>query len=301
MICIVTGGLGFIGSHIVDLLIEQSHKVFVVDNLSTGSIHNLNDQAEYEINDILNLNFLTEYFKKINPDWIFHTAALPRIQPSYEDPILHDDVNVRGTLNVLEACKTINIKALVYSSSSAVYGTPTMIPTDENAAISPLSPYALQKYAAERYLHILGEKYNIPLVSLRYFNPYGPRSFNKKNPFNAYTSVVGIFTNQKSENKTLTITGDGSQERDFIHVKDVARANLLAAEKIQLTDKNVYNVGYGECISILQLAKLFNHPYTFVPERLGEAKITHANIDAMKSLGWMPKYQLNKFITENSL
>jgi len=263
MKCIVTGGLGFIGSHIVDLLIEKGCKVYVIDNLSTGSIFNLNNRAEYEINDILNVEFLIEYFHKIKPDWIFHTAALPRIQPSFDEPISHDEVNVRGTINVLNACKNTPFKALVFSSSSAVYGTPIKVPTDETEQINPLSPYALQKYTAERYLHIIGERNNMPIVSLRYFNPYGPRSFNKKNPYNAYTSVVGIFNNQKNHGEPLTITGDGLQKRDFIHVKDVAHANLVVAEKICVSKNNVYNVGLGDCISILDLAKYFNYNYIF--------------------------------------
>lgn len=246
MKCIVTGGLGFIGSYVVDKLIEKGHTVFVIDNLSTGSMSNQNSNATYEIKDILDNSFLFPFFKSINPDWVFHLAALPRIQPSFDDPVLHDEVNVRGTLNVLESVKNINIKALVFSSSSAIYGTPVEFPTTENAAIDPLSPYALQKYAAERYLHILCLRNKIPVVSLRYFNPYGKRSFNPKNPFNAYTSVVGIFANQKKNSLPITVTGDGLQERDFIHVKDVAEANVLVAEKIQHTNQKVYNVGYGE-------------------------------------------------------
>ena len=301
MKCIVTGGLGFIGSHVVDKLIENEHSVYVIDNLSTGSLNNQNHNAKYEIKDILNKSFLQSFFNIIKPDWIFHLAALPRIQPSFDDPFTHDEVNVIGTLNIFEAIKNVQIKALVFSSSSSVYGTPNEIPTNELAPIDPLSPYALQKYAAERYLHILGLKNNIPVVSLRYFNPYGLRSFNPKNPFNAYTSVVGIFANQKKNKTPLTITGDGLQERDFVNVKDVAEANILVAEKIHLSNQQVYNVGSGHKISILELTKLFKTDYLFLPERKGEAKVTYAYISKLRYLGWNPKYSLEEFIEKGNI
>jgi len=301
MKCIVTGGLGFIGSSLVDELIENGHIVYVIDNLSTGSLDYQNEKANYEIKDILDRTFLFSFFEQIKPDWVFHLAALPRIQPSFDDPIQHDEVNVRGSINVIDAVKNIGIKALVFSSSSAIYGTPTEFPTSEKAAINPLSPYALQKYAAERYIHILANRLTLPVVSLRYFNPYGPRSFNKKNPFNAYTSVVGIFANQFKNNLPITITGDGLQERDFIHVRDVASANILVAEKIEITNQNVYNVGYGEKISILELGKMFGNNYVFLPEREGEARITHANISELQKLGWNPRYKLNESLILNDI
>lgn len=303
MNCIVTGGLGFIGSHLVDELVARGHQVYVVDNLSTGSKDNANSHAIYEINDILNYEWLSAFIHKINPDWVFHLAALPRIQPSYEDPHLHEDVNVKGTINIAQICSDNNLKlkALVYSSSSSVYGNPLHFPTDETERVDPLSPYALQKYAAERYLHIFSERYKFPVVSLRYFNPYGPRSFNKKNPFNAYTSVVGIFNNQAQSNQPLTITGDGLQERDFIHIKDLALANIVVAENIAMTNGNVYNVGRGKTISILNLAKLFNKPYVFIPERQGEAKVTHADITALSGLGWTPTISIEDAILSGNL
>ena len=298
MKCIVTGGLGFIGSHVVDELIKKKHEVFVIDNLSTGSPDNSNNKASYEIKDILDKKFISDFFNAVNPDWIFHLAALPRIQPSFDDPQSHDDANVRGTLNILEVIKTMKIKAFVNSSSSAVYGNPDMIPTNEKAAINPLSPYALQKYASERYLHIFADRYNLPIVSLRYFNPYGPRSYNEKNPFNAYTSVVGIFANQKKNGLQLTITGNGLQERDFIHVKDVALANILVAENIEKSKMKIFNVGNGDKISILNLARLFNTGFKFIPERKGEAEVTFADITELKKLGWKPQYNL-KISIEN--
>ena len=294
--CLVTGGLGFIGSHVVDLLIKNQHEVWVIDDLSTGSFDNANANAKYEIHSIGESDFLDQLLAKIKPHWVFHLAALPRIQPSFDDPILHDEVNVHATIKLLLSLKSIPIEAFVFSSSSAVYGNPDELPTSESASINPLSPYALQKYAAERYVHILGDRHNIPVVSLRYFNPYGPRSFNPKNPFNAYTSVVGIFRNQLNEGKAMTITGNGLQERDFIHVFDVANANLIVAEQINTTRMQVYNVGSGQCMSILDLSKKFDAPAVFIPERKGEANITLAKVDKLKQTGWEPLVSIENAI-----
>ena len=296
--CLVTGGLGFIGSHLVDLLIQNQHKVWVVDDLSTGSSDNTNPNAEYEIHSICDAVFMEKIMSEIKPDWVFHLAALPRIQPSFDEPILHDEVNVHATIKLLLASKNLNIEAFVFSSSSAVYGNPDELPTSENSSINPLSPYALQKYAAERYVHILGDRNNLPVVSLRYFNPYGPRSFNKKNPFNAYTSVVGIFHNQLSKGQAMTITGDGLQERDFIHVYDVANANLIVAQKIKKSQMQVFNVGTGNCMSILDLSEKFNAPRIFIPERKGEAKITLSNSDKLKRIGWQPLISIEDAIEQ---
>lgn len=284
--CLVTGGLGFIGSNLVDKLIERGFSVTVVDNLSTGDIKYCNAKATYEIFDILEQTKLSALIKSLQPQWIFHLAALPRIQPSFEDPIGHDDVNVRGCLSLIQSCQGTPVEAVVYSSSSSVYGTPELCPTPESSQIAPLSPYALQKYAGERYLHIFGQRNNIPVASVRYFNVYGPRSFNPKNPFNPYTSVVGIFQNLSDQGKPLTVTGDGTQERDFVHVWDVALANIRVAERMDVARDQVFNVGTGEKISILQLAQLFEREFVFVPERKGEARITHADNTALRNLGW---------------
>ena len=289
---LVTGGCGFIGSHLVDLLVEQGQDVYVIDNISTGKISNLNAAAKLVELDLLDKKKVHSAVNEIKPRHVMHLAALPRIQPSFSDPVLHDNVNVRATINILEACRKIKLDSFVFSSSSAVYGTPDEYPTTESAQIQPLSPYALQKYTAERYVHILGEYWSIPVVSLRYFNVYGPRSFNPKNPFNAYSSVVGIFNSQSKNNETITITGDGSQKRDFIHVRDVASANYFVSQNISNTKNKVYNVGSGNTISILELAKLFGVNYDFIRERKGEAEITFANTEKLNNLGWNYKVDL---------
>jgi UDP-glucose 4-epimerase len=290
---IVTGGAGFIGSNLTDLLIEKGFEVLVIDNLETGKKENINPKAGFIKEDIVNFEKIEPLFNDI--DYVFHLAALPRIQPSFDEPVEHEQANVIGSINCLLSCKGKNIKKFVFSASSACYGTPKEIPTTEKAEINCLSPYALQKYAAEQYCLILGERYNIPVNSLRYFNVYGPRSFNEKNPFNAYSSVVGIFENQKKNGEKITITGDGEQSRDFIHVEDVALANLAAAQSDSVY--GIYNVGFGKTYTINQIAKMYNTEYMYIPERKGEARITYANIEkTKKDLGWSPKIKLEDYI-----
>lgn len=287
--CIVVGGAGFIGSNLVDLLISEGEQVVVIDNLSTGKKENINPAAELVKEDIVNFKNIEPIFK--DADYVFHLAALPRIQPSFEQPVEHEETNVIGAINCLLACKDKKVKRFIFSASSACYGNPEELPTSEEAKINCLSPYALQKYAAEQHCFILGERYGIPVVSLRYFNVYGPRSFNPKNPFNAYSSVIGIFENQKKEGKPLIITGDGEQSRDFVHVHDVARANLLAAKSERRN--RVYNIGSSKPYTVNQIAKMFGGETRHVPEREGEAKITWANIErAKKELAWEPKEKL---------
>jgi UDP-glucose 4-epimerase len=206
-------------------------------------------------------------------------------------------VNVVGTINCVLACRDAGVRRLVYSSSSAAYGNPVRLPTPEDEPIAPLSPYALQKYAGEAYALLLGERYGVEVVALRYFNVYGPRSFSDRNPFNAYSSVVGIFATSAFRGEPLLVTGDGLQERDFVHVRDVARANLAAATAQQ--SGRVYNVGAGSTISILELAKRFDAPYELVDERPGEARVTWADVRAIRDeLGWEPKVSLDEGIRE---
>lgn len=290
--CLVTGGLGFIGSNLVDKLVEAGHRVVVVDNLSTGNTKNANPAAAYETFSVMDEGRLRTTVKSVQPNWIFHLAALARIQPSFDEPESHDDTNVRACLSLIRVCREFPVQAVVYSSSSAVYGNPEIFPTPEEAPVAPLSPYALQKYAGERYLHIFGRKFNVPVTSLRYFNVYGPRSFDSNNPYNAYTSVVGIFFHQAMRGVPLTVTGDGLQERDFVHVWDVADANICLATNIDRSIDKVFNVGTGQKISVLRLAQIFEREYQFIAERSGEARITHADVSKLKALGWVPSVQL---------
>ena len=296
---LVTGALGFIGSHVVETLVAEGHEVLGLDDLSTGSRKNAIESAGYEEISILNPK-LESVIKNFNPDYIFHLAALPRIQPSFEEPLLHNQVNVDGTIKLLEIARNLNISAFVNSSSASVYGNPSTFPITEETFIDPLSPYALQKYAAERYVKILGDKWNIPNVSLRYFNPFGPRSFNPDSDGNAYSPVLGVFANSITQHGKIFITGDGSQSRDFIYVGDVARANLTAAKKIREISGQIFNISSGTHQSILSIAEKFKAPIEFIPERSGEARVSWGSNEKFVQLtGWKPSLSVDEYISQS--
>lgn len=286
-IVIVTGGAGFIGSHLVDALIEKGEEVFIIDNLSTGKREYINPKAKFFEVDLCD-------FKKIRPlfngvDFVFHLAALPRIPLSIEKPIETNNINIGGTLNALIASKEAKVKKFIYASSSSVYGNQTNLPMKEDLMCCPLNPYALQKYVGELYCKIFFEIYGLPTVSLRYFNVYGPRQPKK----GAYTPVIGVFLEQKAKGRPLTITGDGEQTRDFSHIFDVVRATILAMESKKVGKGEVINVGAGENHSINELAKMIGGKITYIPPRMGEMRHTLADITlAKKLLGWEPKIKL---------
>jgi UDP-glucose 4-epimerase len=298
---LITGVAGFIGSNLLDFLIKNTDwEITGIDNLSTGTESNIsehlsNPRFSFRQMDCIHLSSLKEF------DIVFHLAALPRIQPSFEFINEHIVANLVNGIHLLEIMiMEDNFPRIVYSGSSAIYGTPEHIPTGENEPVSCLSPYAFQKYEFEKYLELISTRYPLDYVILRYFNPYGPRSFNPSNKFNAYSSVVGIFLNRKKEGKSLLITGDGNQKRDFIHVLDVARANYLAAihpEKLNTS----FNIGNGSTLSILNLAKMISGKYEFIAKREGEADITFANIAKAKEiLKWAPLYTIEEYLKENS-
>ena len=294
MRCIVTGGAGFVGSHIVDLLVGQGMDVLAVDDLSTGFEKNVNRKAKLVSLDIRDADALTRVCT--DADLLFHTAALPRIQPSFDQPVEHEEVNVIGTIRCLQAARDAGIRKLVFSSTSAIYGNTEKLPTPEETPPDLLNPYALQKLAAEQYCFILGQRFGVPTVALRYFNVYGPRSFNEKNPHNAYTSVIGIFHRQRQSGERLTVTGDGQQSRDFVHVYDVAQANLTAALSGRVCE--TYNVGSGVSVTINEVARMFSSDIVYTPERPNEARATHADITKIqRELGWRPRITLEEGIT----
>ena len=294
---LITGVAGFIGSNLLDYILEKTDwKITGVDNLSTGSIENIshvinNDRFEFENKNCGEIKTLRPFSK------VFHLAALPRIQPSFN--LVTDHVKA----NLLETCYLIELMIeenyfpkFIYSGSSAIYGTPINYPTNEEERIDCLSPYAFQKYEVEIYLKLISTRYPLDYVTLRYFNPFGPRSFNPLNKFNAYSSVVGIFLNQYKNGEYLTITGDGSQKRDFIHVKDVAKANYFASLTNEYTN-DCFNIGSGSTISILEVGKLISDKVKFIEKREGEAEITWADIDKANSiLNWSPEYLLTDYI-----
>ena len=295
---LVTGVAGFIGSNLLDFLIEKTDwKITGYDNLSTGSSDNIKQHLSekrfvFKEADVFSIDSLKPF------DIVFHLAALPRIQPSFELIKEHITANVLLSAHLLELMiREKHYPRIVYSGSSAAYGTPVQIPTPETEKIDCLSPYAFQKYEVERYLELISTRYPIDYVTLRYFNPYGPRSFNDKNPFNAYSSVVGIFLNKHNKGEKLLVTGDGSQQRDFIHVEDLAKANYMAAvhpEKLNTS----FNIGFGSTLSILELAKLISgNNYQFIDKREGEAEITFADTTKARTLlGWNPGINIRDYI-----
>jgi len=288
---LVTGGAGFIGSHLVDALIAGGHEVKVIDNLLTGKREYLNPKAEFLELDIRNLDEIRPHFDGVEA--VFHLAALPRIPISIEKPAETHAINATGTLNVLIASRDAGVKKVIYSASSSAYGNQDKLPLREDMPASPLNPYAVQKYVGELYCRIFSELYGLKTVSLRYFNVYGPRQHTD----GAYAPVMGIFLRQKANGELLTVTGDGEQTRDFIHVSDVARANLLAYESGKARKGEVINIGGGKNYSVNAIARLVGGKISYIPERPGETRHTLADITlAKKLLGWEPQVDIEEGI-----
>ncbi|OGF62511.1 hypothetical protein A2926_03560 [Candidatus Giovannonibacteria bacterium RIFCSPLOWO2_01_FULL_44_40] len=290
---IVTGGAGFIGSNLSDALIESGHEVHIIDNLETGKRDNLNPRAIFHEADIRNYEEIASLFAGM--DHVFHLAALARIQPSIANPLETHHANATGTLNVLRAAQKAGVKKLIYSGSSSVYGkNPT--PFLEDMKPDPLNPYAAQKLMGEFYCRNFTELYGLPTVILRYFNVYGPREILT----GAYATVIGIFRQQLKEGKSMTMVADGEQKtRDFTHVRDVARANILAMESDRVGKAEIINIGTGKNYTIKELADMFSGPIQVIPARPGETVTTLAdNSRAKELLGWEPTISLSEGIAE---
>jgi UDP-glucose 4-epimerase len=288
---LVTGGAGFIGSNLVDKLIDEGHKVFVIDNLSTGKKENINKKAIFYKVDICLLDKILHLFKGI--DYVFHLAANPRVVFSVKNPIESHKVNVNGTLNVLYASYKNKIKRLIFASSAAVYGDIKKLPLKENMTPKPISPYGLHKLIGEHYCQLFSNLYNLETVCLRYFNVYGPRM----DPNGPYALVIGKFLKLRKENKPLTIYGDGKQTRDFIYVDDIVKANILAMKSKKVGKGEVINICSGKNYSINYIAKLIGGKKIYLPARKGEMKHTLGdNSLAKKLLGWKPEISLEEGI-----
>lgn len=291
--CLVTGGAGFIGSHIADALIKKGHGVLIIDNLSTGKKENINRQAEFFEKDLRDFSQIRPIFEGV--DFVFHEAALPRIPLSIEKPKETNDINIGGTLNALIAAKEAGVKRFIYAASSSAYGSQKQMPLQEDMTCFPQNPYGLQKYVGELYCRIFSEIYGLKTVSLRYFNVYGPRQSRE----GAYMPAIGIFLTQKNTGKPLTITGDGEQTRDFTHVFDVARANVLAMESERVGKGEVINIGGGHNYSINAIASLISSDIVRIPLPLGEMRDTLADTTKAKELlGWQPQITLEKGIKD---
>lgn len=288
---LVTGGAGFIGSHLVNRLINDGHKVIVIDNLSEGKKENLNPKAKLYKLDICDLGKIMPLFK--NVDYVFHLAAIPRVPLSVEKPIETHKVNVDGTLNVLYASYKNNVKRFIFASSSSVYGNQKTLPLKETMIPNPLSPYGLQKLIGEMYCKLFSNLYGLQTVSLRFFNVYGPGM----NPEGAYALAIGKFLKLKKEGKPLTIYGDGKQTRDFIYIYDVIEALILAIKSKKVGSGEVINISYGKNYSINYVAKLIGGKKIYLPPRKGEPKHTLGdNSLAKKLLNWQPKTSLEEGI-----
>ena len=286
MKAVVTGGAGFIGSHIVDVLLSDGHSVHVIDNLVNGRLENLaqhQDHPELSVQqaDIRDKAAIKPGFKEA--DWVFHMAGLADIVPSIDQPDEYITTNVNGTLNVLECAREAEVSRLIYAASSSCYGIPDSYPTPETAAIRPQYPYALSKYMGEELVLHWQQCYGLSTTALRLFNVYGPRSRTT----GAYGAVFGVFLAQKLNNQPYTVVGDGNQSRDFTYVTDVASA-FVAAAQAELAGE-VFNIGSGDHYSINQLVALLGGSKTHLPKRPGEPDCTFADISKIQQrLQWKP-------------
>lgn len=290
---IVTGGAGFIGSHIVDLLVKKGFKVTVFDNLSTGNRKYINKKASFIKLDITNIKVVVRNVLKIKPACIFHLAAWPRVMRSVEDPIGTNKINVEGTLAMLEAARIANVKRFVYSSSSSVYGDQKAFKMKESLVPNPKSLYALQKLIGEEYCDFYASEFGIETFCLRYFNVYGPRQPDS----GIYSLVIGKFLKLAKERRKLTIFGDGKQTRDFTFVADVANANLLAMKvKLKKQENVILNIGTGQETSINKVADIIGGKVEhMIPNPRGkyeEKRKCADNTQARKILGWKPNTSL---------
>ena len=290
---IVTGGAGFIGAHIVDALVERGDDVRIVDNYAAGKREDrINPKATYHDVDIRDFEKLAPIFKEAI--YVFHEAALPRVQFSIDYPLESYSVNVMGTATVLRAAHEANVRRVIYASSGSAYGDQNTLPVREDMLVSPNSPYGLQKYMGEMLCRSWSEVYGLETVCLRYFNAYGPRT----SPDGAYAQALGKFLKQKKEGKPLTIWGDGTHTRDFTHMTDVVNANLLAAESKNVGKGEALNIGTGREISVNEIAALIGGPKIHEPERREIARTAADNTRARELIGWQPQKKFEIGVAE---
>lgn len=290
---LVTGGAGFIGSNLVDRLVQEEHEVIILDNLSTGDINNVNKKAYFYRTDLcfIEQQELDNICKGV--EFIFHMAALPNVQYSMEKPSETFHSNLFATVKILEYAIKNKVKKFVYSGSSSCYGNAESIPTTEEESIKPLSPYALNKYQGEEYCRLYSQIYNLDTVVLRYFNVYGPRMTNT----GAYRSVLSVFLEAYKNKKPFNVVNDGEQKRDFVHVYDVADANIKAMESGEVSQYPI-NIGSGKNYSVNEIADMFGAEKVYGEKRI-EPHETLADIKAAEvMLNWKPKVKLRNWVKE---
>ncbi|MAQ72347.1 MAG: LPS biosynthesis protein WbpP [Candidatus Marinimicrobia bacterium] len=292
---VVTGGAGFIGSHLVDALVDQKHEVHVIDNFSTGKKENCNTNAIYHNYDISDTAKNKNFIKIMEgADSIFHCAALARVQPSINNPVKYEMNNTIGTMNMLKGASDAKVRRFIYSASSAVYGSTTILPSFEHHLPNPSSPYGSQKYYGEICCKMFSKVYNLETVSLRYFNVYGER----QDLGGAYATVIGIFIKQCLNDTPMTINGDGSQRRDFTYVGDVVKANILSAQSDKVGDGESINIGSGKNISIKNLANFIGNDIIY-RDPVNEPFANLADVTkAKKLLDWEPIVELTDWIVD---
>jgi len=287
---IVTGGAGFIGSHLVDKLLAKGYEVIVLDNFSTGRKQNLEHVSDKIKLIECDLSIKGNWIKEFDGvDWVFHLASLADIVPSIQNPEGYFRSNVDATFYVLEAARHANVKRFIYSASSSCYGIPDKYPTPEESEIRTQYPYALAKRMGEELVEHWAQLYNLPAISLRFFNVYGTRSRTS----GTYGAVFGVFLAQKLANKPYTIVGDGGQTRDFTYVTDIVSA-LIAAAESNLSNK-IYNVGSDTTVSVNRIVELLGGDKVNIPKRPGEPDCTYADISKIKDdLGWYPTISIEE-------
>ena len=300
MAYLVTGGAGFIGSHITEELIKRGDDVVILDNMYSGRQVNLaaNPKAVFVEGSIMDTDVLDSICTEYNIEGIFHLAAVASVQKSIENPILVHDVNVTGTLNVLEAARKHGVRKVVLSASAAAYGDNPVFPKREDMLPEPLSPYAVSKIASEMYCKTYAELYDMQTVSLRYFNVFGPR----QDPNGEYAAVIPKFTEKICAGESPTVFGDGEQTRDFVFVKDVARANILAMDSDVC---GLFNIGTGVQTSLNDLAKMImdaagiSVEMKYEAAREGDVRYSVADISkAERELGYKPEWDLGEGVRE---
>ncbi|TYB31221.1 MAG: SDR family oxidoreductase [Candidatus Mcinerneyibacterium aminivorans] len=294
---LITGGCGFIGSHIATELVKRNEDVKIIDNLTTGKMENIEhiiEDVKFIEGDIRNLELLEKELRDV--DYIFHEAAMVSVVKSVENPLLCNEINTTGTLNLLQAAHKNGVKKVIMASSAAIYGDDPELPKREDMLRTPLSPYAASKISLEDYGKIYNEIYDLNTVSLRYFNVYGPR----QDPSSSYSGVLSIFSNEfMNPDPELTIYGDGKQTRDFVFIKDVVEANMLALKRNEMNGK-IYNVACNKQNSLLEIIQIMEEitdkkaQINYEMRRKGDIKYSYADISRIKKHGFAPQYSIKE-------